>query len=243
MEAAVFRFTDLEGRADDYFFRFPHSIIENGIWATLPTSAQAVLPVIGVHTEAKGLAFPSEERIAGLCGITCKTARAGVKALEDCVSGFTVEHYTTNRGKRAKLYHIKGLPTDGKQYLAFFSRWIHGGNWYMLHDTPTARAVYPVMRHFGYAPDYEDTMADGEDSADYPALYTAREYDFCEAERAVICEHAGITRNSVTHAFKELERAHFISWDDEQGAWRVNRWSTWFFKRDWLNADLNRRGK
>ena len=238
----MFRFSTLEGDANDYFFRFPHSIITNRIWATLPKPAQAVLPVIGSHCDKTGLAFPSEERIAGLCGITCKTARAGVKAMENTLSGFTVSNYTTKRGKRAKSYRFAKLPTDGKKYLAFYRRWIDGGNWYVLHSKPSARAVYPVLRHFAYAPDYEETMADGESPEDYPVLYANREYDFCEAEKLVICEYAGITRNSLSPALRALQDAHFIEMDDEEGTWRVYRWPAWYFKRDWLNADLKRRG-
>lgn len=236
----MFRFSELEGNPYDYYFRFPHSIVSNGIWAALPNAAKAVLPVICCHANTQGVAYPSEERIAGMSGLTPKTVRAGVKALEDLLPGFSTLNYVTRRGKRAKSYQFTKLPTDGKKYFAFYRRWIDAGNWYTLHTTPSAWAVYPVLRHFAYAPDHEDIVGDDED--DFRSDYQRREYDFYDAEASVIQEYAGITRNSLQPALRALQEANFIDkvYDDEE--WRVYRWSTWFFKRHYLNSDLQSRG-
>lgn len=240
----MFRFSELQDNQRNVFFRLPHRLIADKIWRALPKSSHGVLPVIGCHANESGHAYPSEERIAGLCGLTCKTVRDGIKHLEDVLPGFAVKHYVSRRGKRAKSYRFGKQPTDGKDYLAFYRRWIDGGNWYVLHSTPSAWSVYPVLRHFAFPPDYEDTMGgeDMVDAEDLKDVYAERPFDFCEAEERIICEYAGISRNSLHSARVALEHAEFIEWDSDNACWRVYRRPHSNFKRGYLNSQLEKRG-
>jgi hypothetical protein len=242
----VQRFTKLQDDQREIFFRFPRHIITDKIWAALPLASKVALPPIAVHMNQHGKAIPSEERIAMLCGRTEKTVRSGVRGLEDLWPGFRTENYVTRRGKRAKRYVFGQMPKDSKAYFGFRRLIIDGGNWHQLQATPTACALYPVMRQFSYCLGRDELLDDeaSEDFESFDEAYRARAFDQCDADPAVLCEYAGISRNSLYPALQALIDACLIEPEQTHDAWyRVYLVPPHYFKREWLNDQLAAKGR
>ncbi|WP_419655431.1 hypothetical protein [Desulfosarcina variabilis] len=220
-------------------FWFKKEYIENMNWAMLPKRAQAVYPVICCHVNEKGIAFPSERTIAILSGVSDKHVRLGTRDL-DGFPGFSCEYYVTVRGKRGKRYPVS-LPQENNRNAFPFHRYLlESGMWRELN--PAARALYPVMRCYGYF-DFEE-YADLED-LDYndEGLFTDRKYDFCEADRSVLVEKSGISYRSFNSAIKDLIDKNLVKRLEYQ-KWAVclfpcnEEGKTIYFKRDFLNKKV-----
>jgi len=222
------------------FFWWDKKLIENLNWSLLPISSKAVFPVIACHVNKEGKAFPSEERIAIMAGVSEKTVRIGIRALEN-FSGFTYDYYVTKRGKRAKKFTVK-LPLSNKRGSAFpFYKFIlDAGLWHEMK--PAAQALYPVMRYFGFFDLnlYAELENLEIEENDFEEVYPNREYDFIEAELGILAEFAGIHRNSVTASLNDLERNFLIEPLTDYSGWKVFLKSKDFaiWKRDYLNRKV-----
>jgi hypothetical protein len=129
------------------FFRFDKRLIENMNWARISPAAKAVFPVIGCFCNERGDAFPGENTIASLSGLTPKSVRKGIRNDLDGFPGFNWTYYQTRYDKRGKRFNIALPRKDIKGQTFFFHRIIiDSGIWSEL--TPTAHALYPVMRYF-----------------------------------------------------------------------------------------------
>lgn len=231
------------------FFPFDEYWIKDMKWAALPTSSKAILPVIAVHCDADGIAFPSEETIAILSGLTEKTVREGIKELMG-FPGFHLGHYVTNRGRSANIYRLT-LPTEvdkGKSFF-FYKSFIEGGNWRLLK--PSSKALYPVMRCFSYF-DYDVYVYYEEEPIfyariEFKELYKDRKWDACEAEKSVMAEYSGITMPSVDLALHDLEEHNFIEPIGESGEpvyrWKVYLEPPFYYEREYLNSQVLHRYK
>ena len=201
----------------EHYFRFSGGIIRDKTWASLSFSAQAVFPVIACHCNIIGKAFPAEKRIGNLAGLTEKIVRRGINDLE-ASNILKVSGYITRRGHKGKKFHVSLPPpqhitnfsgSDTKAPFPFHSSIIDScwGCWKNL--TPSAKALYPVMRYFAF------TENDNKEE------YLKRDFDCCEAESDVLAEYAGITTKSVKSAIsslaandllEEIEESHGTSW-------------------------------
>ncbi|MFC1798351.1 hypothetical protein ACFLZL_00905 [Thermodesulfobacteriota bacterium] len=218
-------------------FWFRKKLIKNMNWALLPKASKAIFPVIACHVNEHGIAFPSEQTIAILSGLTEKIVRNGIKGLEHFPS-FEWKHYLTKRGRRSKKFCVK-LPVENHRGKAFpfFRVVLEYGLWMKL--SPTAKALYPVMRHFGF---FEiDKYAEAEnleiDVNDFDAVFPERPYDFCEAEFGVLAEFSGINRRSLPAAINSLEKNYLVETLSEDYGWKVFLKSKddTYFNRDYLN--------
>ena len=122
----------------DTFFRFNKWLVRDQIWARLPLASKAIYPVIGVHTNEHGWAFPSEQTIAILSGISENTVRKGIHGLLE-VPGFEVEKYVTTRGYKANRYFINPPPKRKDTSFFFHKLVVTGGNWMKLRSTAKAK--------------------------------------------------------------------------------------------------------
>ncbi|HNU72428.1 MAG TPA: hypothetical protein PKL48_12045 [Thermodesulfobacteriota bacterium] len=224
------------------FFWFDKRLISSMQWAILSKASKAVFPVIACHANKQGQAFPGERTIGNLAGITDKVARAGISGLRD-FSHFDYDYYITARGKRAKRYHLQ-VPQkhDRGASFPFFRYVLDSGAWH--EALPTAKALYPVMRHFAGFDVDEYIEAEGKIGlgvdTDFDEIWTARKYDFCTADPHVLCEYAGIHRNSLPDALKSLERVCLI--DRHEGRWRVylRTKDRLIFAREFLNQQIRK---
>jgi len=200
----MYKFTDeLNGN----FFRFDKNLVRMKRWAKLPKASKAIFPVIGVHCDKKGWAFPSELTIAILAGVCVKTVREGIKGLRR--SGFlTVDTYVSARGHRANKYFIKPLPQYEGASFFFYKAVVSGGNW--LHLTRSAQALYPVLKAYAFY-DYLACIHEMQLRSDHVGVsYEEREFDFVNADLGVMAEYAGISLKSVEKALESLEEHGLI---------------------------------
>ena len=102
------------------FFWWDKKVIENMNWALLPKSSKAIFPVIACHANIKGEAFPSEQTIAILAGLSDKIVREGITGLE-AFPNFKCVYYLSRRGKRAKKFFIN-IPSsnNGNDIFPFY---------------------------------------------------------------------------------------------------------------------------
>ena len=185
-------------------FPFHKTMIRNGVWAMMPSSAKSIFPVIASYANKNGLAFPSERTISILCGRTDKTVREGIRHLGklDCIS---VQPYITEHVRRSKRFHIKSpIPERGKTF-PFYRSVLESGFWQELK--PAAQALYPVMRSYGYFDEdayREEWAPEDADDMEFDELYQNRLLDFVEAERRILVEKAGINYRSLEAAVVNL---------------------------------------
>ncbi|SDP57680.1 helix-turn-helix domain-containing protein [Desulforhopalus singaporensis] len=221
-------------------FWFDKKLIENKNWAILSKASKSVFPVIASHRNEKGEAFPGEQAIAILSGLSDKTVRQGIRGLED-FPGIEIQNYVTKRGRRSKRYKIDKPPEVQGRSFPFYRGVFEGGNW--LHLIPSAQALYPVMRYFGYFDSvvceiylYEED-AGGYDLHDFDAVYKDRKWDFCIAELDILAEYAGISKRSVYDALRSLGDNHLIEnySDEDLVGWKVFLLPTTIYNRDYLN--------
>jgi len=191
-------------------------------WAALSPAAKAVYPVIASFANRQGIAFPGEQKIADLAGRTEKKAREGIRDLEG-FPGFRVAPYVTKRGRRSKKFFLE-LPTrsDNGQAFPVYKLTFEMGYWLKL--LPSAQALYPVIRRFSYFElDLYNELEDqeGPDVADFfREDYSTRKYDFCNADRGIMAERAGITIRSMRGALESLQKGLLIEPVDGD-TWKV----------------------
>jgi hypothetical protein len=222
------------------FFWWDKKLIENKNWAILPKSSKAVFPVIVCHCNEKGIAYPSERTIAILAGVSDKVVREGIKGLEE-FPGFEWDYYLTKRGKRSKRFRVK-LPSVNYRGDAFpFYKFIlEAGLWREIR--PSAKALYPVMRHFGGFDIHQYAELENLELSEheFTEIYPDREYDICEAEIGVLAKYAGIHRNSIHSALRNLESNFLIETIVKYHGWKVFLKSkdNTIWKRDYLNKKI-----
>lgn len=220
-------------------FWFEKKLILDKNWALLPKASMAIFPVIACHVNEIGVAWPSEQTIAILSGLSDKSVRKGIRGLED-FPVFKFSEYVTKRGKRSKKFYVD-LPkehTKGEDF-PFYRFVLESGFWRQLK--PVAKALYPVMKTFSYfdIEQYIDIEELEAEEKEFEDVYYHREYDFCEADLDVMIEHAGIHRTSLAEALHDLENKLLIE------TIVPNRWKVFlrtkedtFFRRDYLNNQV-----
>ena len=232
------------------FFRFDKILIKQGLWANLPPASKSVYPVIVVHCNAKGTAFPGQRTIAILSGRTEKTVREGIKGLEG-FPGFKAYKVLKGRGHWSYDYKISVTPDEKGRSFALYKCLFESGYWSQL--SPCAHSLYIVMRTFAFF-DGESYCVledlDGYKGYDVNELidngvYQEREYDFVDAERDILAEYAGISSaRGFTDALNSLEGNHLIEPTDSiagRDTWKIFLIPQSIINRDLLNEWVKKR--
>ena len=223
------------------FFRFDKKLVHNKRWAKLPEASKAIFPVIGVHCDENGWAFPSELTIAILAGVCVKTLREGIKGLKRS-KFLTVDTYVTARGHRANKYFIKPPSKEKGASFFFYKAVIAGGNW--LHLRRSAQALYPFLKAYAFYDHlaYIDEKQFRSDNVE--GSYEEREFDFVNADPEVMAKHAGISLNSVDKALESLEEHSLIgeaSGIDDLLTWMIYLIPPRPYDADYLNDSATKR--
>jgi hypothetical protein len=235
----MFHFTN-EFKSKQFFWFEKHLFI-NMNWAMLPKASKAIYPIIRSYCNRNGESFPGEKTISTLCGRSEKVVRSGVQGLKD-FPGTRFETYTSKRGRSTKRFTCKIPQYEKGKVFPFHRDILLKGNW--AHLKPTAQALYPVMRYFGYNDYYEYWGALEEEKGEEVDLelrwedYKFREFDFCEAEPGKLCEFAGITRRSYSDAIEDLVKHFLIDRTDESWKYKVYLHPPRYYKRDYMNKRL-----
>jgi hypothetical protein len=238
-----FRWTD--NLHNGLSLRFARMLIEKETWATLKPASKAIYPcLLKFVNKGSGLAFPCLHTLAIVSGVSEKTAGEGIKGL-DGLPGFMKETYITRRGHTAYKYKIQEPPPDRDHTIWISHHFINGGNWSLL--TPTAKAVFPVLKHFSwwdgrYYCELEN-LDSSMDDLDLQCLYPDRKYDFIDAEDEIVCKFSGITKRSLQNAYESLHKHHFVSPLRVAGrrVWKTYIYPPKHYKREWLNQRIENR--
>jgi hypothetical protein len=195
------------------FFRFDNDLVRRKRWASLPKSSKSIYPVVAVHCDANGKAFPSQETIAILSGTTSKTVRAGIQGLKK-LPGFSVYKIATSRGHESSIYKITPTPEKKGRSFPLYKCVIEGGHWGQL--SASAHALYIVMRTFSF---FDGDLYSELEGTDYgyaidalieEGIYQKRRYDFVNAEISILAQYAGLCKSTVYSALNKMEKASLI---------------------------------
>lgn len=219
------------------YFMFDKNLIKNKIWCNLPLSSRAVFPVIGVHCNKEGTSFPSQLTIGILCGLQPKAVSAGVRGLAG-VPGFSVSSYVNSHGKNAHKYSITPAPKTKGCAFPIYRNIMDGGNWSQVSEV--GKALYPVLRNFGYFTQ-EDCGGSEDASIDFMESFKKRDFELCEASPHILQDFSGLSRQSIYNGLKSLQEASLI--ERYSGVWKVFLHPDQIFKRDFLNAEVQKRFK
>ena len=211
------------------YFMFDKTLIRNGNWAMLTQRAKSIFPVIACHLDKRGQAFPGENTIASLAGLSEKTVRRAIDDLTE-FPGFSYKCYTTNRGYRSKRFHIEIAPYESGRFFKFHKSILESGIWHML--SPTAQALFPILRTHGFW-NMEVIECAGDESdfspTDFMEYYNMREYDYCIAAPSILINEAGISSRSFGSALQDLNRNCLLDFVEEDG---FVGWKLYFHSRD-----------
>jgi hypothetical protein len=169
-------------------------------------ASKAIFPVIAVHQNEKGECWPSQQTIADLSGYSEKTVREGLKGLQE--KGFSgiklVKVKKTGMQWPGIHYKMDPLPVGKKGYFPFHKDLVSSKKWSQLKST--AKALYPVMRCFGYNEGFGRNY---------------KPHDYCDREKKYLAEFAGIDRKSIAGALESLQSVDLIEPAAGRAAWRV----------------------
>ena len=228
------------------FFPFPRDLVKNGAWGSWPTSAQTVFPVLLYFMNGKGTCIPSMDTIGILCRRDRKTVSDGIEFLHESQIPLRRSMRITETGRKAYTYSYPVVTWQRGLFFPFRHAVMDGGNW--RHLTPSAQALYVTMRTYGgvTSSDVRETFED------YPELqlndeYPMRDFDFCRADRDVLGLQSGIKDyRTLDAALKSLADCYLIERDndmdiDENETWKVFLTPLTYYKRDYLNAQIDKK--
>ncbi len=226
-------------------FLFDGRLIEDKKWASLPQGAKTVFPVIACLRNNRGYAYPSEQTIAALSGKTEKTVREAIKGLSK-VELISLSHHITEKGRRAKKFHVETPDSGDKLTFPFHLCILEKGLW--QHLSPSAHALYPVMRHFSFFDEKTSSTYEDQGKASANSDKTERDYNFCSLEQNKLAEYAGISRQTLFPAFDSLASCGLIESLDKDPGGQTFLWKVFFkteswFARDVLNENILKRYK
>jgi hypothetical protein len=232
------------------FFRFNKVLVTQRLWASLPKASKSVYPVILVHCDARGTAFPGQETIAILSGRTEKTVREGIKGLEG-FPDFEAYQVLTGRGHWSYRYKINITPDEKGRSFSLYKCLFESGYWSKLSSC--AHSLYIVMRTFSFFDGYlycelenlDDYEGYEVDKLIEKGIYQERNYDFVNAEVDVLAEFAGISSaQGFLDAINSLKENHLIEPTesiDGLDTWKIFRIPQYYLDRDWLNDLVKKR--
>lgn len=226
-------------------FWFNQDWVFNGIWPYLEKAGKAILPALlsFPHNQWNN---PSELYIASLVGLSPQTVRKGFKALEG-FPGLEIKTYRTASGHIGKRFNYSREHTE-KEY-PFFDRIISGGLWYSL--PMVSKCLYPVMRSYVIRFDPEeyecellaidelsDRVGELDWVDDFENAYFRRWFDICNEKQNLLCDYAGIHRDSFYKAISGLID-NFLVRVSDNGGYLVFLRPHHYWKAKYMNERVN----
>lgn len=194
---------------EELFIRIKGSYFQDKTWKNWPKATKAIVPVIMKHSNASGHSFPSQTRIAIYAGITEKSVRQGFSGLQN-FPDFGIKRVFNRRGWMKNKYWFKPATKNEKGAVFISHAFFNGANWALL--TPTAKAIYPVLKYFHFWDFdlYQEYEEMDEPPSETCEVYNDRKYDFLSADPEAIAEYSGVCKKSIPPAIKALTDNYFI---------------------------------
>ena len=228
----LFRF-DENYREQGVYHKYSRAFFRSGDWSELSYSAKAILPVMVGHLNKRHADInPSQYRIAAYSNKDVKTVRNALRKLEKKGILVTTSDSSIASGFRHHWYRINPAIAGNSlenDYFCFYKSILDSGLWFRLGDV--SRAIYITMLSYG---DFNRTCLQNDSSKEAKRLwnimesegrdsaYAKRDFEYCIAEKEIICSCANVSTksNSFNTAIKELTDSGLIRSMDL--GWKVN---------------------
>jgi len=225
--------TQKDFRPTDLYFLYPRWLFTDGVYARdLTSPMKAVLPALMRYMNSDGTCYPS---ITSLCRVSGVSKReAVINALQSLRTVGLIEiqkeRFGTSgrRNTYARTWTTPEAGKDGTGWFPFYHSVIQGGNW--RKATPTAKALYPVLRHLAKLhadDDHDDGSGTGWIGRDELHDHLqARQWDILRRSHYqnvdLLVDTAGISRRSFWSAMQSLADCHLLEpFDNNSGAYKV----------------------
>jgi Helix-turn-helix domain len=223
-------------------------IVASELWSRLSKAGKTVLPVIVKYSNKQGEAFPSQETIGIISGVTEKTVREGIKNIAK-FTDMRIKTYRTIKGNISYKYIIPVSMFEAKGKIRINNALFDSGCWREL--SASGKALYIVLRALAEHDDY-DYKENGEYD-NFGEWFGQRKYDIVKFQsQNQLAQLAGISRASIPSAVNSLrETKLFIDVKDflekEVEHQRIYIIPQMIFDRDKLNnvidETINRKQK
>lgn len=182
------------------FFFINKEIIVDGTWAKLSQSGRAILPVILKHRNKQGIAFPSQETIGIISGLSEKAVSCGIKSIKEHTEIEVEEHYNA-KGYLKYEYHIPpsiiGFKKEGR--IRISNALFDSGCWRMLSSS--GKSLYIVLQTLAKL----DIDAEDWEYDNFDEWYPQRKYDIVDfVSKSQLAKLAGISRPTLDQAIASL---------------------------------------
>lgn len=187
-------------------YRLPLRLINSCDWARINLAARVVLPVIGVHANENGEAFPGMALISRLSGYKDpRTVRSGINRLIE-VGLLSKKKRKTSRGRRHNVYYLLGnaVWTKGHSYFPIYKDVIEEGYWADL--LPSEISVLVTM---GVKAARNNPEAEGLRELGFPIFGIGR------IQRKKMIKLSGISKSSFDYAIGGLIAKEWINFNEE----------------------------
>lgn len=179
-------------------YRIPLRLITSGIWANLSSRAQAILPVLGVFANKKGIASPGLRTIAEYSGYKSENKQEVINGLKElAVKGLI----RITKSGRHYVYYLQDIARwhRGTSFFPIFKKGMVL-NYAWAKFTPSEKALYPVL---GLKAKINAARAIDEDCFAIGEVRDIEKY----------YKWAGISRKSFYRAYAGLIKKVFIQED------------------------------
>lgn len=194
------------GTKDNVHYRLPLRLINSGDWARINLAARVVLPVIGVHANENGEAFPGLALISRLSGYKDpRTVRSGINRLIE-VGLLSKKKRKASRGRGHNVYYLLGnaVWTKGHSYFPIYKDVIEQGYWADLLPSEISVLVTMGVKATRNNPEAENLRELG-----FPIFGIGR------IRGKKMIKLSGISKSGFDYAIEGLIAKEWINFDEE----------------------------
>ena len=194
------------GTKDNVHYRLPLILINSGDWAKINLAARVILPVIGVHANEKGEAFPGMLLISKLSGYKdLRTVRGGINSL--IKAGLLSKTKRKTRVGRHNIYQLLGntIWRKGHSYFPIYKDVIEEGYWADL--SPSEVSVLVVMG--------VKAVINNPEAKELRELLEIPIFGIGTLQRKEMIKFSGVSGSAFDYAVKGLMSKGWINLKDE----------------------------
>jgi len=183
---------------ENIHYRLPLRLINSYTWAELIKPAKAILPVIGVHANKNGEAWPRRKLISELSGYS--NLNFVDKGINDLIEKNLI---IKKKEGRHNIYYLTDLAIwkPGRSYFPIYKMgMILSRRWADL--TPSEKSIYPV---FGNKGSIKNPDVEGSEFHCAGDIYKIKKY----------CEWAGISQGGFDNICIGLNHKNLVEFEEE----------------------------
>jgi len=177
-------------------YRLPLRLITQGKWADMIPPARAILPIIGLHADPSGKAFPGMILLQKLSGIGNKhTLINGLKCLQELDLLEIQKVARPGKQGRHNLYYLYPPAIWESSYYPMYENFLISGRWARL--SPGEKSAFAVLA-------VKATLKPSHYRGRFDKFTEDEDWKGCGVIREFWYKLAGISRRSWFRAVKKL---------------------------------------